>query len=221
MHLTLLGFKSAPPFRLLVPRPFCSSRLKLCFPVTARGEVAPSQCRLSFRLVLGVRSNLLSSLQVTIGSVWLLSLCPLFAAGTGDGNSLLHWWCGPYPGMNSALHLWFAHWGGFKFLVFGVWLAKAGESFVCKGYQLLLAPLSIVGDWSSFRFKNAIPRHALTLWTVNLNRLPVRERLVNWRMAYNATVEARPGHFGYRFGSVRVFRVSGNSGRGLEDPFTT
>ena len=41
------------------------------------------------------------------------------------------------------------------------------------------------------QFKNAIPRHALTFWTVNLNRLPVRERLVNWRMAYNATVEAK------------------------------
>ncbi|WZZ02818.1 hypothetical protein YC2023_088739 [Brassica napus] len=27
------------------------------------------------------------------------------------------------------------------------------------------------------RFKNAIPRHALTFWTVNLNRLPIRERL--------------------------------------------
>ncbi|WZY92949.1 hypothetical protein YC2023_065278 [Brassica napus] len=27
--------------------------------------------------------------------------------------------------------------------------AKAEESFVCKGYQLLPAPLSIVGDWSS------------------------------------------------------------------------
>ena len=31
----------------------------------------------------------------------------------------------------------------------------------------------------------------------------------------------RPGHFGYRFDSVRVFRVSGSSDKGLEDPFTT
>jgi len=28
MHLTFLGFKSAPLFLLLVPRPLCSSRLK-------------------------------------------------------------------------------------------------------------------------------------------------------------------------------------------------
>ncbi|WZZ24931.1 hypothetical protein YC2023_008332 [Brassica napus] len=28
MHLTFLGFKSTLPFRLLVPRPLCSSRLK-------------------------------------------------------------------------------------------------------------------------------------------------------------------------------------------------
>ncbi|WZZ70274.1 hypothetical protein YC2023_081644 [Brassica napus] len=119
----VLGFKSAPPLSFarsssslffstqvgsspsvlgLVtcsPPLLVSCHRKLCLPVTVRGEVAPSQCRLSFRLVLGVRRNLLSSLQS------VLFLCHV--------------------------------------------TAKAGESFVCKGCQLLLAPLSIVGDWSS------------------------------------------------------------------------
>ncbi|WZZ24932.1 hypothetical protein YC2023_008333 [Brassica napus] len=76
----------------------------------------------------------------------------IFAAGTGDGNSLLHRWCGAYPGMNSALHLWFAYWGG-GYVLFSCRCesvtAKARKSFVCKSYQLLPAPLSIVGDWSS------------------------------------------------------------------------
>ena len=34
-------------------------------------------------------------------------------------------------------------------------------------------------------------------------------------------VLTRRGHFGYQFGSIQVFRVTSNLGRGLEDPFTT
>lgn len=30
-----------------------------------------------------------------------------------------------------------------------------------------------------------------------------------------------PGHFGYRFGLVRVCRISDSSGRRVKDPFTT
>ena len=36
-----------------------------------------------------------------------------------------------------------------------------------------------------------------------------------------SAIASRPGHFGYQFGLVRVFQVSGSSDRGLEDPFTT
>lgn len=101
-------------------RVWCSSveSTGLYFPVTSRGQVAPSLWRLSFRLVLCVRSSWLSSLQVVIGSVWLLSPCPFSAAGAGDRSSLIHRWCGAYLRVNFRLHLWSAH---CRFQVFGVW----------------------------------------------------------------------------------------------------
>ncbi|CAN7109224.1 unnamed protein product, partial [Brassica rapa subsp. narinosa] len=61
MHLTFLGFKSALPFvysflvlsllcfgsryLLSAAAGLCSLGDRLCFPLTARGQVAPSQCR--------------------------------------------------------------------------------------------------------------------------------------------------------------------------------
>ncbi|WZY68924.1 hypothetical protein YC2023_001164 [Brassica napus] len=122
MHLTFLGFKSALPF--------VYSFLVLSVLLDSKRH---------FRLVLGARSNLLSSLQVTIGlSVW--SWARLIAFNDFAGMALV---------LACALLL-----PPIQYVLFSCRCesvtAKAGESFVCKGYQLLPAPLSIVGDWSSW-----------------------------------------------------------------------
>ncbi|KAG2264978.1 hypothetical protein Bca52824_072057 [Brassica carinata] len=113
MHPVLLGFKPAPPFvcSLLV----LSVLLGLCYGYglllsTAVGFVSPKAA------VFG--NSWLSSLQVVIGSVWLLSPCPFSAAGAGDRSSLIHRWCGAYLRVNFRLHLRSAH---CRFQVFGVW----------------------------------------------------------------------------------------------------
>ncbi|CAN6970997.1 unnamed protein product, partial [Brassica rapa subsp. trilocularis] len=36
-------------------------------------------------------------------------------------------------------------------------------------------------------FKHAVPKHAFHFWVANLNRLPVRERLVTWGVCDYAT----------------------------------
>lgn len=44
-------------------------------------------------------------------------------------------------------------------------------------------PFGETKDWAPVVwFKNAVPKHAFTFWTANLNRLPVRARLQGWGM---------------------------------------
>lgn len=46
-----------------------------------------------------------------------------------------------------------------------------------------IRPKSNVKQWAKVVwFKGAVPKQAFTFWTANLNRLPVRDRLVSWGM---------------------------------------
>ncbi|CAL9244955.1 unnamed protein product [Arabidopsis halleri] len=65
---------------------------------------------------------------------------------------------------------------------------KTYAGYSSKAMWAVLRPrAAAVGWFSSVWFKGATPRHAFTMWTANLDRLPTKSRLLGWGMNIDPT----------------------------------